>query len=72
MILSIMPTGFTGGLGIHYGAERLGLCTPSPEGIPRGRDHDHVTTAHCTTCTPSYALYSEPVEEMGLDPKKDR
>ncbi len=63
---------FTGGLGIHYGAERLGCLT-----IPAGAGNSHrqiklltdfkVTGIHII---PSYALYLSTVfAEMGVDPK---
>ncbi|KHK02736.1 phenylacetate--CoA ligase family protein [Desulfovibrio sp. TomC] len=63
---------FTGGLGIHYGAERLGCLT-----IPAGAGNSHrqiklltdfkVTGIHII---PSYALYLSAIfAELGLDPK---
>ncbi|MBQ7607427.1 MAG: phenylacetate--CoA ligase [Desulfovibrionaceae bacterium] len=63
---------FTGGLGIHYGAERLGCLT-----IPAGAGNTkrqiklaldfHTTVAHIL---PSYALIvGEKLREMGKDPK---
>lgn len=63
---------FTGGLGIHYGAERLGCLT-----IPAGAGNSHrqikllmdfkVTGIHII---PSYALYLSTIfNEMGIDPK---
>ncbi|MHC1789693.1 MAG: phenylacetate--CoA ligase family protein [Solidesulfovibrio sp.] len=63
---------FTGGLGIHYGAERLGCLT-----IPAGAGNSHrqiklltdfkVTGIHII---PSYALYLSAVfAELGIDPK---
>lgn len=63
---------FTGGLGIHYGAERLGCLT-----IPAGAGNSmrqiklimdfHVTAVHII---PSYALHlANVVREMGMDPK---
>ncbi len=62
---------FTGGLGIHAGAERLGCCT-----IPAGAGNTHrqiqlirdfgVTGLHII---PSYALYlAEALEHEGIDP----
>lgn len=62
---------FTGGLGIHYGAERLGCLT-----IPSGAGNSarqlklimdfNVTSAHII---PSYALYfAEYVRNQGIDP----
>lgn len=59
---------FTGGLGFHYGAEKIGMTViPSATGNTRRqiemiRDFG-VTTIHCT---PSYAMHlSEVAEEMG-------
>jgi phenylacetate-CoA ligase len=59
---------FTGGLGFHYGAEKIGMTViPSATGntkrqIEMIRDFG-VTTIHCT---PSYAMHlSEVAEEMG-------
>ncbi|MCR5563376.1 MAG: phenylacetate--CoA ligase [Desulfovibrio sp.] len=64
---------FTGGLGIHYGAERLGCMT-----IPAGAGNTlrqiklamdfHTTVAHIL---PSYALIvGERLREMGQDPRE--
>ncbi|WP_135611429.1 phenylacetate--CoA ligase family protein [Methanococcoides sp. AM1] len=60
---------FTGGLGFHYGIERLGaMAVPSGTGntvrqIEMMEDFD-VTAIHCT---PSYGLYlAETVREMGV------
>jgi len=65
---------FTGGLGFHYGAERLGALTiPAGSGnskrqIALMRDFE-TTVVHII---PSYALHLWKVfEEMGLDPKRD-
>ncbi len=63
---------FTGGLGIHYGAERLGCCT-----IPAGAGNSkrqikllkdfHVSVIHII---PSYALHLATVfEAMDIDPQ---
>lgn len=63
---------FTGGLGIHYGAEKLGCCT-----IPAGAGNSrrqikllkdfHVSAIHII---PSYALHLATVfEKMGINPK---
>ncbi len=62
---------FTGGLGLHYGAERLGMMV-----IPIGGGNTHrqiqffqdfkTTVIHIT---PSYALHIiDAIREMGLDP----
>ena len=63
---------FTGGLGIHYGAERLGCLTiPAGAGntkrqIKLAKDF-HTTVAHIL---PSYALIvGERLREMGEDPR---
>jgi phenylacetate-CoA ligase len=65
---------FTGGLGLHYGAERLGAkVIPAGTGntkrqIKLMKDLGSTVLA----CTPSYGLYlSESTIEEGLDPKKD-
>ncbi|MBO4368723.1 MAG: phenylacetate--CoA ligase [Desulfovibrio sp.] len=64
---------FTGGLGIHYGAERLGCMTiPAGAGntkrqIKLAKDF-HTTVAHIL---PSYALIlGERLREMGDDPEQ--
>jgi phenylacetate-CoA ligase len=61
---------FTGGLGIHYGAEMLGASVVPISGGNTKRQimilQDFGPTAIC--CTPSYALYlAEQGEEMGTD-----
>ncbi len=61
---------FTGGLGAHYGAERLGATVvPSSSGATRRQVHfmrDLGATVLC--CTPSYALHlHETAREEGLD-----
>ncbi|HPC02268.1 MAG TPA: phenylacetate--CoA ligase [Syntrophales bacterium] len=61
---------FTGGLGAHYGAERLGASVIPISGGNTRRQimilQDFGPTAIC--CTPSYALYlAEQGEEMGVD-----
>lgn len=60
---------FTGGLGAHYGAERLGASViPTSSGNTKRQINvikDFGTT--CICCTPSYALYiAETMEEMGI------
>lgn len=62
---------FTGGLGVHYGAERLGASIIPISGGNTKRQvmimKDYGSTV--VTCTPSYALYiAEVIEEMGLSP----
>jgi len=64
---------FTGGLGAHYGAERLG-CTVVP--VSGGMTERQVTLlqdfgAHILCATPSYALnIAEVAEGMGVDIRK--
>lgn len=63
---------FTGGLGVHYGAERIGATVvPISAGNTKKQIQllqDFKTTA--MALTPSYALYlAETLEEMGIDPK---
>lgn len=61
---------FTGGLGVHYGAERIGAAVVP---MSAGSTHrqimlmqDFKATALC--CTPSYALYlAESAREIGVD-----
>jgi len=61
---------FTGGLGAHYGAEKLGASVIPISGGNTRRQlmilQDFGPTAIC--CTPSYALYlAEQGKEMGVD-----
>ena len=61
---------FTGGLGVHYGAERLGAITIPISGGNTKRQvqvlQDFGTTV--LACTPSYSLLlAETAEEMGVD-----
>jgi phenylacetate-CoA ligase len=63
---------FTGGFGLHYGAEKIGASViPASAGNTRKQVmimQDFKTTT--LVCTPSYALYlAETMEEMGVDPK---
>lgn len=63
---------FTGGLGFHYGAEKIGTSIIPISG---GNTEKQVMImkdfkSSILTCTPSYALYiAEVIEEMGLNPK---
>ncbi len=64
---------FTGGLGIHYGAEKIGASVIPMSGGNSKRQimimQDFGSTI--LTCTPSFALYlAEVAEEMGVDFKK--
>jgi phenylacetate-CoA ligase len=63
---------FTGGLGVHYGAERLGAAVIPISGGFTDRQltalRDLGPTVLC--CTPSYALHlAEALEEAGIGPK---
>ena len=63
---------FTGGLGFHYGAERLGATVIPISGGFTERQlmalQDFGSTVLC--CTPSYSLHlAEALEEAGLGPK---
>jgi phenylacetate-CoA ligase len=63
---------FTGGLGIHYGAELVGASVIPVSSGNTARQislmRDFGTTA--LACTPSYALHiAETMREMGIDPK---
>jgi phenylacetate-CoA ligase len=60
---------FTGGLGLHYGAELLGATVIPISGGNSSRQvqlmRDFATTA--LACTPSYALHlAETIDEMGI------
>ena len=64
---------FTGGLGVHYGAHKIGATVvPISAGQTRRQleiMQDFGTTI--ITCTPSYALYlAEVAHEQGIDRKK--
>ncbi len=61
---------FTGGLGMHYGVERLGAtAVPASGGGTKRQVHllkDFASTVLC--CTPSYALHMcEAAESLGID-----
>ena len=63
---------FTGGLGLHYGAEHLGATTiPVSSGNTKRQVQilqDFESDILC--CTPSYAMFiGETVRDMGIDPK---
>lgn len=62
---------FTGGLGVHYGAEKIAASViPSSGGNTKRQImlmQDFGTTV--LTCTPSYALFMyEAMQEMGIEP----
>jgi phenylacetate-CoA ligase len=64
---------FTGGLGVHYGAEKVGCSVIPISGGNTKRQiqimHDFGSTA--LSCTPSYALYlAEAIQESGF--KRDK
>ena len=64
---------FTGGLGIHYGAERLGLATVPVSGGMTERQVQLIQDFRpgIITVTPSYMLaIADEMERQGLDPKK--
>ncbi len=65
---------FTGGLGMHYGAERIGAAVVPISGGNTKRQilimKDFGSTKLCST--PSYCLFlAEAIREEGLDPAKD-
>ena len=62
---------FTGGLGVHYGAERIGASVIPSSGGNTNRQirlmQDFGSTV--LTCTPSYALFMcEVMRDLGVDP----
>ncbi|MDH7480074.1 MAG: phenylacetate--CoA ligase, partial [Syntrophomonadaceae bacterium] len=60
---------FTGGLGLHYGAERLGATVVPISGGNTPRQIMLMVDfgAEILACTPSYAMYlAETIEEMGV------
>ncbi len=66
---------FTGGLGVHYGAEKIGATVIPMSGGNSRRQvmvlQDFGSTV--ITCTPSYALHlAEVAEEMGVDPRSTK
>lgn len=64
---------FTGGLGVHYGSERLGCLTIPISGGNTRRQVQVLTDFGVTVlaCTPSYSLLvAETAEEMGIDPRE--
>ncbi len=63
---------FTGGLGVHYGAEKLGATVIPVSGGNSQRQIKIMQDFGSTilTCTPSYALnLAETMKEMGVTPK---
>lgn len=64
---------FTGGLGAHYGAERLGALTIPLSGGNTKRQVQILRDFGVTVlaCTPSYAmLIGETAKDMGIDPRE--
>jgi phenylacetate-CoA ligase len=64
---------FTGGLGVHYGAERLGLATIPVSGGMTERQVQLIRDfkPELITVTPSYMLaICDEMERQGFDPKK--
>jgi phenylacetate-CoA ligase len=65
---------FTGGLGFHYGAQKIGtMAVPVSGGMTQRQIKlmkDLGATVLC--CTPSFAVYlAETMAKVGVDPKKD-
>src|ERR1044071_2104862 len=63
---------FTGGLGFHYGAERIGATVVPASGGNTKRQGMMLRDFGCTVlcCTPSYALLvAEVAEAEGIDPR---
>ena len=66
---------FTGGLGLHYGAEHMG-ATALP--VSTGNTSRQIKLfldfgSNILCCTPSYAMFiGETIREMGIDPKSLR
>jgi phenylacetate-CoA ligase len=65
---------FTGGLGFHYGAKKIGTTVLPISGGMTERQiklmKDLGSTVLC--CTPSYAIYlAETMAQIGIDPEKD-
>ncbi len=64
---------FTGGLGLHYGAEKIGATVIPISGGQTRRQVQIMIDFQTTVlaCTPSYAIYiAETLEEMGIDGNK--
>jgi phenylacetate-CoA ligase len=62
---------FTGGLGLHYGCEKLGASVIPISGGNTKRQIQTIVDfgTSVIACTPSYALYiAEEMAEMGIDP----
>jgi phenylacetate-CoA ligase len=64
---------FTGGLGLHFGAERMGaMVVPASGGnTPRQVLLIADLSARILCCTPSYALHiADTIESLGIDPRE--
>jgi phenylacetate-CoA ligase len=64
---------FTGGLGLHFGAERMGaMVVPASGGnTPRQVLLIADLSARILCCTPSYALHiADTIEGLGIDPRE--
>jgi len=64
---------FTGGLGVHYGARKMGLTViPASSGqTKRQLKLMQDFKPRILACTPSYALFmAETAKDLGLDPRK--
>lgn len=64
---------FTGGLGMHYGAEKLGAVAVPVSSGNTGRQLQLMKDfeADVLCCTPSYAVYlAEEMEKMGIKPEQ--
>jgi phenylacetate-CoA ligase len=65
---------FTGGLGMHYGVQKLGARVVPASGGMTQRQIKLMKDLGATTiaCTPSFAVYlAETMAQEGVDPKKD-
>jgi phenylacetate-CoA ligase len=65
---------FTGGLGFHYGAHKIGTMTIPVSGGMTQRQIKLIKDLGATVlcCTPSFAVYlAEAMAKAGIDPKKD-
>lgn len=65
---------FTGGLGLHYGGERVGCTVIPASGGNTKRQLLLMQDLKSTilACTPSYAIYlAEAAKEEGIDPRED-
>ncbi|MFP4698076.1 MAG: phenylacetate--CoA ligase family protein [Eubacteriales bacterium] len=63
---------FTGGLGVHYGSEKIGATVIPISGGNTKKQIQLLKDFKSTViaCTPSYALYlAEALEEQGIDPE---